>query len=133
MKGIALCILVVIILTAGAAWGQTSPGVGAGFVYTFSGEVVRPSLNWTVNLTKEPSVPLQADGLLTLDGQYGVGLSTPITTITDPLFALANIYPSDSFQNILGTVSVGGAVLTENLRRWNGGLFAKVTAFEISF
>jgi len=132
MKGIALVTLLVIILASGVAWGQTTPGVGAGFVYTFSGDFVRPSLNWTITLTKAPSILVSADGLLTTDGTYGLGVSTPIATITDPFFRLVHVYPSDSFQQVLGTVSIGGAVLTENLRDFDGGLFAKVTVFSIT-
>ena len=135
-----LTILVVIILTAGLAWAQ-SPGPptihaggGAALVYSFSGEVFRPAVTWSLALTKAPSVPLIADGLLIADGdlnswRYGVGVATPLPTLTDPLLSWMHLTPSEGFNNVLNAVQVGGAVLTDNSRDFDGGLYAKVTAF----
>lgn len=122
-----LAILTVIILTGALLLPPVRADTEIGFVYTTQRELLRPALSWTVPVLTSP--PLTADGLLTTDGRYGIGVATPMTTLTDPLWRLTGAQPSAEFTALLRAVSVGGAALTTNLRDFEGGLYLRVTAF----
>jgi hypothetical protein len=131
-----LVLFLTVILAVGLLLGQTTPGVaapnvGGGFalIYDLRGEVLRPAVTWSLSLTKAPSTPLIADGLLVSDGRYGVGLTTPLPTLTTPLFKAVGVTPSETFEGILNAVYVGGAVLGTGLDDMDGGVYARVTAF----
>jgi len=126
-----LAILTVIILTGGALLPPVRADTGVSFIYTAERELLRPALSWTIPILASPQ--LTADGLLTSDGRYGIGVATPMTTLTDPLWAWTGAQPSGEFTAILRAVSVGGAVLTTNLRDCEGGLYVRVTAFALNW
>lgn len=126
-----LAILTVIILTGGALLPPVRADTGVSFVYTADRELLRPALSWTIPILTAPQ--LTADGLVTSDGRYGVGVATPVTTLTDPLWAWTDAQPSAEFAALLKAVSVGGAALTTNLRDFEGGLYVRVTAFALNW
>jgi len=126
-----LAILTVIILIGAMLLPPVRADTGVSFVYTTQRELLRPALSWTIPILAAPQ--LTADGLLTTDGRYGVGVATPVTTLTDPLWRVMGAQPSAEFTALLKAVSVGGAALTTNLRDFEGGLYVRVTAFALSF
>ena len=89
-------------------------------------------LTWSLALTKAPSVEIVADGLLA-GNSYGIGVALPLAAITAPFLRALRLNPSDSFQNVLDAVQVGGAVLTENMQRFDLGFYAKVQALKVKF
>ena len=127
---LVLCVLALILLVILPATAQPATGVGAGIFLT--GGQTDLGFSWSLALTRAPSVPLIADGLLA-GKSYGVGVATPVTTLTTPLFRALGLTPSESFQHVLEAVEVGGAVLTPNLKGFDWGLYAKVTAFKVGF
>lgn len=89
-------------------------------------------MSWSVPLTQSPSVPVLADGLVA--GQsYGVGVAVPLTTISTPLLGALGLRPSAPFEQALEAVQVGGAVLTENMKSFDVGLYARVEAFRVKW
>lgn len=126
-----LVVLLTVILNSGVNLPPVRADTGIGFVYTTQRELLRPALSWTIPILAAPA--LTADGLLTSDGRYGVGVATPATTLTDPLWRLTGAQPSAEFTALMRAVSVGGAALTTNLRDFEGGLYLRVTAFAFSF
>ncbi len=128
-----LLVLALLVILSGALCltpARAEPGGGFAIVYSFSGEVLRPAVSYSLPLTNAPNVPVTADGLVLSDGQYGLGLATPLPTLTDPLFGWCGVKPSEGFTNILNACNVGFAVLAQQtLDKWDGGPYLRVTAF----
>ena len=104
----------VCILMSGAAWGQTTPGLSAGVVYTGSGNFP-VNISWDIGLTAEPAIPVYASGLLTLDGRYGAAVTVPLNVPGDWIAGRLGFKWSDSFERVLAATQAGPAALTDKL------------------
>jgi hypothetical protein len=122
-------VVVAVVMLLSMTPASAADGVSAG-IFLSRGQTDL-GVSWSLALTAAPSVPLWAEGLLA-GKSYGVGVVTPITTLTRPLFRALKLKPSPGFATVLDNVQVGTAVLTPDLKRFDVGLYTRVTAFKVA-
>jgi hypothetical protein len=130
---ILLVAVLMVILSLGVCWGQTTPGVSAGIVYTGSGNFP-VSISWDVGLTAAPAPPVFAKSLVTLDGRYGGALTVPLDVPGDWIADRCGFKWSDSFEAVLQNTQAGPAALTDKFDwshfRW--GVCVSWTAYNFT-
>ena len=100
--------LLVVFLLVAFASAPAAADAGAAIVYTWDGPVVA-ALTWGCPLTET----VRVDGLGATDGRYGLALSVPLSTVTDPLAKACGFKWSAAFQAIAHNTATGPAALTE--------------------
>ena len=132
MRRILLLASILVIVSSGVALPavRADTGLGAGLVYRPDTNTWPVTLSWSYQLW-QGEWAATADGLVSLNGYYGIGVTIPLSAPGEALGKLCGLRWTDSCQQVLANTQAGVALLTDkpDLKAARPFAYFKWTAF----